>query len=140
MQDQIIHITIESKIHAPLEKVWQYWTLPEHIIKWNHASDDWYAPSAENDLRTGGKFIFRMESKDGSMGFDFNGIYDIVIPNEQIAYTIEGGRKVNILFSSDGETTNVKEIFEPEDENFIELQRNGWQAILDNFKKYSESN
>jgi len=140
MQDQIIHITIESKIHAPLEKVWQYWTLPEHIIKWNHASDDWYAPSAENDLRTGGKFIFRMESKDGSMGFDFNGIYDIVIPNEQIAYTIEGGRKVNILFSSDGETTNVKEIFEPEDENSIELQRNGWQAILDNFKKYSESN
>lgn len=140
MQDQIIHITIESKIHAPLEKVWQYWTLPEHIINWNHASDDWHAPSAENDLRTGGKFIFRMESKDGSMGFDFNGIYDIVIPNEQIAYTIEGGRKVNILFSSDGETTNVKEIFEPEDENFIELQRNGWQAILDNFKKYSESN
>ena len=140
MQDQIIHITIESKIHAPLEKVWQYWTLPEHIIKWNHASDDWHAPSAENDLRKGGKFIFRMESKDGSMGFDFNGIYDIVIPNEQIAYTIEGGRKVNILFSSDGETTNVKEIFEPEDENFIELQRNGWQAILDNFKKYSESN
>lgn len=140
MQDQIIHITIESKIHAPLEKVWQYWTLPEHIINWNHASDDWHAPSAENDLRKGGKFIFRMESKDGSMGFDFNGIYDIVIPNEQIAYTIEGGRKVNILFSSDGETTNVKEIFEPEDENFIELQRNGWQAILDNFKKYSESN
>ena len=140
MQDQIIHITIESKIHAPLEKVWQYWTLPEHIINWNHASDDWHAPSAENDLRTGGKFIFRMESKDGSMGFDFNGIYDLVIPNEQIAYTIEGGRKVNILFSSDGETTNLKEIFEPEDENSIELQRNGWQAILDNFKKYSESN
>ncbi|MBS4028785.1 MAG: SRPBCC domain-containing protein [Ignavibacteriales bacterium] len=132
-------ITVETTVNASVEKVWQCWTLPEHIMKWNNASDDWHTPWAKNDLRVGGKFIARMEAKDGSFGFDFNGIYDEVITNKLIAYKMEGGREVKITFTSNGDETKVVEIFEAETENSLELQRNGWQAILNNFKKYAET-
>jgi len=132
-------IRVEAGIHAPLEKVWKFWTLPEHITKWNSASDDWHTPRAENDLRTGGKFLTRMEAKDGSFGFDFGGVYDQVITHELIAYTMGDGRKVKVDFSSNGKETRVIETFDPESENSHELQRDGWQAILNNFKKYAET-
>jgi uncharacterized protein YndB with AHSA1/START domain len=133
-------ITVENTINAPVEKVWQYWTTPEHITKWNHASDDWHTPRAENDLRVGGSFVFRMEAKDGSVGFDFGGVYDAVRNNEYIEYTLGDGRKVKITFSGQGNTTKVLESFESESTNSVELQKGGWQAILDNFKKYTDSN
>lgn len=131
-------ITVETIVNAPIERVWQYWTSTEHIIKWNFASDDWQCPRAENDLRPGGKFNYRMEAKDGSMGFDFNGIYDTVKTNELIEYKIEGGREVKIVFSAGGNSTKVTETFEAEDTNSRELQQTGWQAILNNFKKHTE--
>lgn len=133
-------ITIQATINAPVEKVWKIWVSPEYITKWNNASDEWHTPRVENDLRAGGKFLFRMEAKDGSFGFDFNGVYDEVKPNELIAYTIEGGRKVKVTFASQGSETKVTESFEPENINSIELQQGGWQAILNNFKKCVEAN
>ena len=133
-------ITVEATVQAPVEKVWQYWTGPEHITKWNNASDDWHTTKAENDLRAGGKFSSRMEAKDGSMGFDFWGIYDDVKPNELITNTMGDGRKMSVHFKGEGDATKVTETFEAEDEHSIEMQRGGWQAILDNFKKYTESN
>lgn len=135
-----INITVQATINAPVEKVWQYWTTPEHITQWYNASDDWHTPRAENDVQVGGKFMTRMEAKDGSFGFDFNGIYDEVITNELISYTIEGGRKVSIVFDGNGNETTVTETFETENENPVEMQRGGWQAILDNFKKHVETN
>lgn len=132
-------LTVETTVNAPIEKVWQYWTSPEHITKWCSPSEDWHTPTAENDLRTGGKFSSRMEAKDGSMGFDFAGVYDEVRPNEYIEYTIGDGRKVDINFSSHGNQTKVVENFEAESINPIEMQQGGWQAIIDNFKKYTES-
>jgi uncharacterized protein YndB with AHSA1/START domain len=133
-------ITIQASIHAPVEKVWDLWTKPEHIIKWSNASDDWHTPRAENDLRKGGKFLSRMEAKDGSMGFDFGGVYDEVRVNKQIAYTIGDGRKVDISFTGNGNKTDVVETFEAESANPIEMQRGGWQAILNSFKSYAENN
>jgi len=133
-------ITVSNTVNAPVEKVWQYWTGPEHIIKWNNASNDWHTPMAENDLRVGGKFLSRMEAKDGTMGFDFWGIYDEVITNELIAYTMGDGRKASVVFEANGNETKINTTFEAETENSIELQRDGWQAILDNFKKYTEEN
>jgi uncharacterized protein YndB with AHSA1/START domain len=133
-------ITVETTVKAPVEKVWEHWTKPEHIIHWNNASDDWHSPKAENDLRTGGKFLYRMEAKDGSFGFDFGGVYDEIKTNELIAYTIGDGRKVKITFSGNGNETKVTETFEAENTNPLEMQKGGWQAILDNFKKYSEAN
>jgi len=112
----------------------------EHITKWNSASEDWHTPRATNDLRTGGKFTSRMEAKDGSVGFDFGGTYSEVKPNQRIAYTMDDGRKVSITFSGDNKSTKVVESFEAESVNSTELQRGGWQSILDNFKKYTESN
>ena len=131
-------ITVENTVNAPVEKVWQYWTKPEHIIQWNSASDDWHSPHAENDLRVGGKFLSRMEAKDGSFGFDFGGVYDAITINKYIEYTLGDGRKVKINFTADGNQTKVIESFEAENMNSIEMQRGGWQAILDNFKKYTE--
>ena len=133
-------ITIENTINAPVEKVWEYWTKPEHIIKWNSASEDWHTPRAENDLRVGGSFVARMEAKDGSMGFDFGGVYDEVKNNEYIEYTIGDGRKVKVTFTGNDNTTKVVESFEAESTNPVEMQRGGWQNILDNFKRYTESN
>lgn len=131
-------ITVEAVIEAPVGKVWNLWTQPVHISKWNYASDDWHCPSAENDLRAGGRFVSRMEAKDGSAGFDFSGTYEEVKKHKHIAYTMDDGRKVVIRFSGNGDKTRVAETFEPEDENSREMQREGWQAILDNFKEYAE--
>lgn len=132
-------IRIEADIQAPIDKVWNYWTSPEHICRWNNASDDWHTPRAEVDLRPGGKFLSRMEAKDGSFGFDFWGIYDEVAEHTHLAYTLGDKRKVRVLFDSDGTHTLVVEEFEPENQNSEDLQRNGWQAILNNFKAYCES-
>lgn len=133
-------ITVQSTINAPVTKVWDYWTNPEHITQWTFASDDWHAPYADNDLRTGGKFKTTMAAKDGSFSFDFGGEYSQVDEHRAIAYAMEDGRKVSVLFESDGNSTQVTETFDPESTNPIEMQRGGWQAILDNFKKYTEEN
>jgi uncharacterized protein YndB with AHSA1/START domain len=121
-QDKTI-ITIENTINAPVEKVWEYWTKPAHITQWNNASADWHTPRAENDLRAGGNFNYRMEAKDGSFGFDFGGVYDAVTTNKYIEYTIGDGRKVKVTFSPAGNETKIMESFEAEKENAIQLQR-----------------
>jgi uncharacterized protein YndB with AHSA1/START domain len=133
-------ITIEAEISANTKKVWDYYTNPKHITKWNFASDDWHCPDAENDLRVGGKLISRMESKEGSVGFDFEAVYDEVVDLKRIVYTIADGRKVKTEFNSQENKTKVTTTFEAESVNSIELQRTGWQSILNNFKKYVESN
>jgi uncharacterized protein YndB with AHSA1/START domain len=133
-------ITIGATVNAPVEKVWEYWSKPEHIMKWNAASDDWHTPRAENDLRTGGTFSSRMEAKDGSWGFDFGGVYDNVVTHERISYTMGDGRKVDVIFTPEGNSTKIEESFEAEETNPVEMQRGGWQSILDNFKKYTEAN
>ena len=140
METTVKPITVEATINAPVEKVWKYWTAPDHITKWCSASDDWHAPYAENDARTGGKFKTRMEAKDGSMGFDFEGVYSDVEPNNVMQYEMGDGRRVKVVFSDLGGTTKVTETFEPENTNPIEMQQGGWQAILDNFRKYTEEN
>ena len=140
MEENKINITVTAIINAPIEKVWNYWTSPEHITQWCNASDDWHAPRAENDVQLGGKFTTRMEAKDGSFGFDFSGVYDEVRLHEYIAYTMGDGRKVNITFSGNGNETSVTEAFEPENQNPLDMQQAGWQAILDSFKKYVEAN
>ncbi|MES2704610.1 MAG: SRPBCC family protein [Bacteroidota bacterium] len=133
-------LTVETTVNAPVSKVWEHWTKPEHITKWNSASPDWHTPRAENDLRIGGAFSARMEAKDGSFGFDFGGIYDDVRNHEYIEYTLGDGRKVKIHFAANGDTTTVTEHFEAEETNSPEMQQGGWQAIMDSFKKYSEAN
>lgn len=132
-------ITIKATVNAPVEKVWKLWTTPEDIMQWNAASPDWHITSSVNDLRAGGTFSARMEAKDGSFGFDFGGVYDEVKTNELITYTLGDGRKVSITFTTNGEQTEVVETFEAEGQNPVEMQRDGWQAILNNFKKYAES-
>lgn len=139
-KESIALITVHVSINAPIDKVWKIWVTPEYITKWNNASGDWCTPRAENDLQAGGKFLFRMEAKDGSVGFDFNGVYDEIKINELIAYTMGDGRKARIAFTSNGNETKVVETFEAENTNSIELQQGGWQAILDNFKKCVEAN
>jgi len=131
-------VMVKITVDLPVEQVWKYWTGPEHVIHWNNASDEWHTPSATNDLREDGKFVYRMEAKDGSMGFDFFGTYDRVVPHKLIEYTLGDKRKVRIDFVENGEQTELIEIFEAESENPVELQRNGWQAILNNFKHYAE--
>src|ERR671912_657125 len=133
-------ITVEALVKAPVEKVWKYWNEPEHIKRWAFASDDWHAPFSENDVRTDGKFKTTMAAKDGSFSFDFEGVYTNVQSNKLIEYTIADGRKVTITFSGNGNETKVTETFEAESENPIEMQKGGWQAILDSFKKYTEAN
>jgi len=132
-------ITVETTVHAPIATVWQCWTEPEHIIKWNNASDDWHTPSATNDLREGGSFTSRMEAKDGSFGFDFGGTYSKVIEHKEIAYAMGDSRKVRVTFDSHGDHTHITETFDPESQNSPEMQKQGWQSILDNFKKYTEA-
>ncbi|GAA0540175.1 SRPBCC family protein [Chitinophaga japonensis] len=133
-------VTVEATVNAPVSKVWEFWGGPAHIMQWCAASEDWHAPRAENDLREGGKFSTHMAAKDGSFSFDFGGEYTEVINNEKIAYTMSDGRQVEVIFTAQGDTTKVVETFDPEDTNPIEMQRDGWQAILDNFKKYAETN
>lgn len=131
-------VAISASIKAPVEKVWKLWTNTEDIISWNSPSPDWHTPRAENDVKENGNFMFRMEAKDGSFGFDFAGVYTKVIPNEAIEYTMGDGRKVRINFAYDGNVTKIDQSFEAESENPVDMQLNGWQAILDNFKAYAE--
>jgi uncharacterized protein YndB with AHSA1/START domain len=132
-------ITVVTAVKAPIEKAWELLTTPEHIVKWNFATDEWCCPSATNDFRLGGAFNWRMEAKDGSMGFNFTGSYDEIEPNKSIKYILDDGRKTEIFFSSSGESTEIIEIFEAENSTSLEMQQTGWQSILDNFKKYAEA-
>lgn len=132
-------LTINATVNAPIEKVWACWTTPEHITKWNFANDDWQCPHASNDLQVGGKYAARMEAKDGSFGFEFEAIYDVVNPHHELTYTMADGRQATTLFSADNHTTRVTTTFDAEDQNPPELQQQGWQAILNNFIKYTES-
>jgi uncharacterized protein YndB with AHSA1/START domain len=134
-----IQITIRTSISAERKKAWDYYTLPEHITGWNFATDEWQCPAASNDLRPGGKYFARMEAKDGSFGFDFEAIYTEIVIGEKFTYVISDGRTVKVSFSNQGEKTEVIVIFDAEAQNSVDLQRDGWQAILDNFKKYVES-
>lgn len=131
-------ITIETQVRAPIETVWDAFTNPDAIKVWNAASPDWHTTRSENDLKVGGRFVSRMEAKDGSAGFDFSGVYDSVVINECIAYTMDDGRKVEVTFIPDDTGVRVVETFDPETENPHDVQRTGWQAILDNFKQYAE--
>jgi len=133
-------ITIEAQVAASVQKVWDYYNKPQHITQWNFAHESWQCPSAENDLRPGGKLKSRMEARDGSFGFDFEATYDEVAPLSKIAYTIADGRKVETDFTDVGGKTRIVTVFEAESENPVEMQKGGWQAILDNFKKYTEAN
>ena len=133
-------IRVQANINTPIEKVWKFWTEPKHIMKWNNASDDWHTPYAENDVRVGKKFLFRMAAKDGSVSFDFEGTYTNIKEHKVIEYSIMDGRKVKVTFSTEEKETKVVETFEAENMNSIEMQKKGWQAILNNFKKYVEKN
>ena len=133
-------ITVETDVNAPIEKAWEFFSKPEHIIKWNNASEDWHTPRAENDLRAGGNFNYRMEAKDGSFGFDFGGVYDVVTEPNIIEYTIDDGRKVKVTFKNNGNRTYVTENFEAENTHSLEMQKGGWENILDSFKRYTEAN
>lgn len=132
-------ITVQTILKAPIEKVWELWISPEHVTQWNHASADWHTPYVENDLKVGGKFKYTMAAKDGSMQFDFGGTYTEIVNHSLIAYTIDDGRKVKITFESQENGVEIIEKFDPETENSEALQQQGWQAILDNFKKHVES-
>lgn len=136
--DQKSKITIQAKINAPINQVWTVFNSPRHIVKWNSASSDWHSPKASNELEPGGSFSYRMEAKDGSFGFDFNGVFQLVIPNEFLSYVLEDGREVEVSFAEKDEFTEFIQTFEAEKENSPELQKQGWQAILDNFKSYVE--
>ncbi|MGY6741613.1 MAG: SRPBCC family protein [Cecembia sp.] len=132
-------IIIDAIVNAEIEKVWQYYNQPKHIVNWNFASDDWCCPNVESDFQAGGKYLARMEALDGSFGFDFEAVFDEIREPEWVAYTMGDGRRAKIEFREEGERTVVKIIFDPEQTNSRELQQNGWQAILNNFKKYVES-
>jgi uncharacterized protein YndB with AHSA1/START domain len=131
-------ITVKCKVEASIEEVWNFWTTPDHITKWNNASEDWHTPYAENDLKVGGKFKSTMASKDGTMSFDFEGEYTEVKNHSFIEYKLADGRKVDIYFIGLDDGVEIIESFDPENVNSEEMQREGWQAILDNFKKYAE--
>ncbi|GAA3765832.1 SRPBCC family protein [Flavobacterium ginsengiterrae] len=133
-------ITVQNTVNASINKVWDFWTLPEHITKWSFASPDWHTPYAENDVKQGGKFKSTMAAKDGSMSFDFEGEYTFVEPNKAIKYVMADGRKVEIFFKETLDGVEITESFDPETQNSEEMQRGGWQAILDNFKSYVENN
>jgi uncharacterized protein YndB with AHSA1/START domain len=133
-------ITVSAAINAPVKSVWDKWTTPSHITKWNFASDDWHCPKAENDLRVGGKMNSRMEAKDGSFGFDFEATYDEVIAQQKITYTMADRRKATTTFEKSNGNTIITIVFDAENENPVEMQQGGWQAILNNFKKYTEAN
>lgn len=132
-------ININAEIAAGVEKVWDYYTNPTHIIKWNFASDDWICPHAENDLKVGGKYKARMEAKDGSFGFDFEAEYEEVKPLRKLVYKIADGRNVTITFEEKDNKTIVETEFEAENTHPVEMQKAGWQAILNNFKKVVEN-
>jgi uncharacterized protein YndB with AHSA1/START domain len=132
-------ITVDTFVNAPLGRVWNAWNNPADIQQWNAAADDWHTTKTTVDLREGGTFRSRMEAKDGSQGFDFEGTYTRVVPNKTIAYRMSDGREVTVEFAERPGGVQVTETFDPETENTPELQRQGWQAILDNFKRHVEA-
>ena len=132
-------ITIDTLVDAPLDKVWTRYTDPDHITRWNFASDDWCCPSASNDLRVGGRYTARMEAKDGSFGFDFGGTYTELTPRASMSYVLDDGRAVTTRFEQIDDKTRVTTAFEAEGQNPVEMQRDGWQAILNNFKAHAEA-
>lgn len=134
-----VKVTIEATVLATPEKVWEVWTNTEHITKWNTASPDWHSPKAEHKLSVGGTFTYRMEAKDGSFGFDFGGTFTAIEPAKYLEYVLGDGRKVCITFLADGDKTHIAETFDAETQNPVEMQQAGWQAILNNFKAYTES-
>lgn len=140
MEESKPRITVQVIIEAPVGQVWKFWTSPESISQWNHASEDWHTPYVDNLVKEGASFLWRMEAKDGSFGFDFGGTYKVVNRNEQIQYELGDGRQVKIDFEPVEGKTKVTETFEAESQNSLELQQAGWQAILDNFRKYVEKN
>lgn len=131
-------ITVQTTINASPEKVWSAWTTPEDVNQWNAASDDWHNPRSRNDLREGGRFSYRMEAKDGSMGFDFEGTYTRVLPGKLIEYVMDDERGVAVSFETGADGVTVTESFDAENENSAEMQRQGWQAILDRFRAHVE--
>lgn len=131
-----MNITVETVVKADLDTVWQAWNNPADIKQWNAASDDWHTTHSTVDLREGGTFLSRMEAKDGSMGFDFTGTYTRIVPHQLIAYVLEDGREVTVEFIEDDEGVRVRETFAAESEVDPEMQRAGWQAILDNFARH----
>lgn len=131
-------ITVEATINAPVAKVWKAWNTPEDIMVWNTPDPSWHCPSSENDLRVGGTFNNRMQARDGSFGFDFKGVYNTVEPNKEITYTMEDGRMATTIFKEENGKTHVATTFDPETINPIDMQRDGWQAILNNFAKHAE--
>jgi uncharacterized protein YndB with AHSA1/START domain len=137
---QFEKIKIEAVVNQGISKVWMFWNSPEHIIKWNAANDDWHTTQANNDLKVGGKFTSRMEAKDGSFGFDFGGEYQVVDFEKRLTYTMGDGRQVEVVFESQGDSVLIIETFDAETMNSLEMQKAGWQAILNNFKKYAEAN
>ncbi len=132
-------ITIETTVRAPLKAVWTAWTTPDDIVRWNAASDDWHTTKASVDLRVGGSFTSRMEAKDGGEGFDFEGTYTEVVAHQRIAYAMADGREVVVEFLPEGGAVRVRETFDAEDANSVEMQRTGWQAILDRFARHVEA-
>jgi uncharacterized protein len=132
-------IIVKATISIDKQKVWDYYTQPKHITKWNFANESWHCPTATNDMRVGGKYSARMEAKDGSFGFDFDATYQEINHGHSFTYEF-GGRLATVDFKEQNGQTEVTISFDPETENSIELQQNGWQAILDNFKKYIEAN
>lgn len=132
-------LTVETIVNTDVVKAWDFFTLPEHVMQWNFAAPEWHCPQAENDLQVGGKFSYRMEAKDGSFGFDFWGVYDVVNIHRYIKYTLGDNRTVEITFSAEGESTKVTEVFEAETENPLDMQQMGWQLILNNYKAHAEN-
>ncbi len=133
-------ITVETIVNKPVAKVWESWTLPEHITKWNQASPDWHCPSASNDLRVGGSFSSTMAAKDGSSSFDFAGVYTKVTPHKEISYKMADNREVEIIFNEEGDnSTKIIETFDAETSHSLEQQEEGWQSIMNNFKNYTEN-
>ena len=132
-------INIKATVSAGKQKVWDYYTQPEHITKWNFADPSWHCPTATNDIKVGGRYVARMEAKDGSFGFDFEAVYTDIRQGEGFTYEF-GGRQATVELKETNGQTEVTVTFDPETENSIELQRSGWQAILDNFKNYTETN
>ncbi len=132
-------ITVETPVHAPIARVWDTWNDPEDIVRWNSAQDDWHTTRSTVDLREGGRFLSRMEAKDGSMGFDFEGVYTRIVPHETIEYRMGDGREVAVEFIQQDGQVLVRTTFDAESENPPEMQREGWQAISDNFGRYVEA-
>ncbi len=132
-------ITVEITVNKDMDHVWKIWTRPDHILNWNHATDDWHTVRAENEIKVGGKFFYRMEAKDGNLGFDFEAHYEEVNEKQVLTYVMSDGRRARTMFQKNDFTTKVTTTFDAENENPIELQKAGWQAILNNFKTYTES-